>query len=85
MGGARRTHGRQERCVQEFCGKPGGKRLLGRPRRIREDNIKKDLQQVGWVGMNWIYLAQNSDMCRAVVNAVMNIRAPQTALNFLTS
>jgi hypothetical protein len=44
-----------------------------------------DLQEVGWVGMNWIYLAQDSDMCRAVVNAVMNIRAPQTALNFLTS
>jgi len=28
--------------------KPEGKRLLGRPRRRWEDNIKVDLQEVGW-------------------------------------
>ena len=31
-----------------LVGKPEGKRLLGRPRRRREDNIKLDLQEVGW-------------------------------------
>ena len=31
-----------------LVGKPEGKRLLGRPRRRWEDNIKMDLQQVGW-------------------------------------
>jgi hypothetical protein len=40
---------------------PEGKRPLGR-RRIRwEDNIKMDIQEVGFVGMNWIELAQDSD------------------------
>jgi hypothetical protein len=33
-----------------------GNRTLGRPRRRREDNIKMDLQEVGWVGMDWIDL-----------------------------
>ena len=49
---------------------------LGRPRRIWEDNIKMDLQEAGWTGMDWIDLAQNRDKWRAVVNAVMNLRAP---------
>jgi hypothetical protein len=30
-----------------LVGKPEGKRPLERPRRIREDNIKMDLQEVG--------------------------------------
>jgi hypothetical protein len=33
-------------------GKPEGKRLLGRPRHRWEDNIKMDLQEVGFGGMN---------------------------------
>jgi len=45
-------------------------KLLGRPRRRWEDNIKMDLQEVGCRGMDWIELAQ------ALVNAVMNLRAP---------
>jgi hypothetical protein len=39
-----------------------------------EGNIKMDLKQTGWKGMNWIYLAQASDMWWAVVNMVINLR-----------
>jgi len=41
--------------------KPEGKRPLGGPRRIWEDNIKMDLQEVGCGGMDWIELAQDRD------------------------
>jgi hypothetical protein len=55
-----------------LVGKPGGKRLLGIPRRRWEDNIKTDLQKVGCRGMDWIELAQDKDRWRALVNAIMN-------------
>jgi predicted small integral membrane protein len=55
-------------------GKPEGKRPLGRPRRGWEDNIEVDLQEVKYVGMDWIGLAQDTDGWRALVNSVMNLR-----------
>jgi len=56
-------------------GKPEGKKPLGRPRHRWEDNINKDLKEVGWVGMDWIDLAKDRDSWRAV-NAVMNYQIP---------
>jgi len=44
--------------------KPEGKRPLGRPRRRWEDNIKRDLQEVGCGGMDWIELAQDRNRWR---------------------
>jgi hypothetical protein len=38
-------------------GKPERKRPFGRPRRRWDDNIKMDLQEVGYVGMDWLELA----------------------------
>ena len=35
-----------------------------------------DRKQEGWRGMDWIDLTQDWNRCRAVVNAVMNIRVP---------
>jgi hypothetical protein len=57
-------------------GKPEGKRPLRRPRRRLVDNIKMDLLEIGWVGVDWIGLAQDRDKWRALVNAVMNLRVP---------
>jgi hypothetical protein len=59
-----------------MVGKPKVKRPLWRPRRRWEDNIKMDLQEVGYGDMDWIELAQDRDRWRALVNAVMNIRVP---------
>jgi hypothetical protein len=56
--------------------KSDGKRPLGRPRRRWVDNIKMDLREIGWDGMDWIDLAQGRDQWRALVNTVMNIRVP---------
>jgi hypothetical protein len=41
-----------------------------------EDNIKMDLQEVGWEGLDWIDMAQDRDRWWALVNAVMNLRVP---------
>jgi hypothetical protein len=65
-----------------MVGKPEGKRQLGRPRRRWEDNILIDLQEVGWVVLDWIDLAQDRDRWRSLVNAVMSLRVPQNAVNF---
>jgi len=57
-------------------GKLEGKRSLARPRRIWEDNITRDLQELGCGGMDWIELAQDRNRWRAFVTAVMNLRFP---------
>jgi hypothetical protein len=57
-----------------LVGKPKGKRPLERPRRRWEDGIKMDLAQITCGGVEWIHLAQDMDLWRAVVNAVMNLR-----------
>jgi hypothetical protein len=68
-----------------LVGKPEGKRLLRRLRRRWEDNIRMDLQEVGWGCEDWIGLAQDRDRWWALVSAVMNLRVPLNAGNFLTS
>jgi hypothetical protein len=57
-------------------GKPEGKRPLGRPRRRWVNNIKMDLREIGWDGVDWIYLAQDRDQLRALVNSVLNLLVP---------
>jgi hypothetical protein len=59
-----------------WVGKPEGKRPIGRPRCRWVDNIKMDLRDIGWGGMDWIDMVHDRDQCRAVVNTVMNLRVP---------
>jgi hypothetical protein len=40
------------------------------------DNIKMDLREIEWNGMDWIDLAQNINQWRALVNMVMKLRVP---------
>jgi hypothetical protein len=74
-GHAART-GEKMNAYRILVGNPEEKRPLGRPRRRWVDNIKLDLREIGWDGMDWIDLAQDRDQWRALVNAVMNFRVP---------
>jgi hypothetical protein len=51
-----------------------GKRPLGRPRRRWENDIKMDMREMVWGGMDWIYLAQDKDQWWSLVNTVKNLR-----------
>jgi transposase len=68
--------GEKWKAYRILVGKPEGKRPLGRPRRRWVDNIKMDLREIGWVGMDWLDLAQDMDQWRDLVNTVMNLRFP---------
>jgi hypothetical protein len=57
-----------------LVGKPEKMRSLGRPRRRWVGNIKIDLSEIGWGGVDWIGLTQDRDKWRDLVNAVMNLR-----------
>jgi hypothetical protein len=59
-----------------LVGKPAGKRPLGRPRRRWEDNIRMDLREIDWEGVDWMRLTQGRDQWRALVNTVMNLLVP---------
>jgi len=65
----------EEWGVYKFLvGKPEGRRPLGRPRRRWVDNIRMDLQEVGFGCVDWVGLAQDRDRWRTLVSAVMNLR-----------
>jgi hypothetical protein len=54
--GAGSTHGRDEKCTQNF-----GQKLLERPRCRWEDNIGMDLIEMGWGGVEWMHLVQDRE------------------------
>jgi hypothetical protein len=68
--------GEKRNVYRLLVGKPEGKRPLGRPRRRWMDNMKMDLLEIGWGGVDWIGLAQDKYRWRALVNSVMNLRVP---------
>jgi hypothetical protein len=66
--------GEHRNAYRIFVGKPEEKRPVGRSRRRWVNNIKMNLREIGWDGMDWIDLAQDRDQWRDVVNTVMNLR-----------
>jgi hypothetical protein len=68
--------GEKRNAYMTLVEKPEGKRPLGRPRRRWVDNIKIDLREIGWNGVDWIHTAQERERWRALVNTVLNFRVP---------
>jgi hypothetical protein len=65
--------GEKRNAYRLLVGIPEGKRPLGRPRRRWVNNIKMNLLDKGWSGVDCIGLAQDREKWRALVNAVMNL------------
>jgi hypothetical protein len=68
--------GEKRNAHRILVGRPEGKRPLERPRHRCEDNIKMDLREIRWGGMDRIDLAQDKNQWRAPANTVMNLRVP---------
>jgi hypothetical protein len=76
MGRECSTHGETRNAYRILVGKPEGRRPLGRPRCMWEDNNKTDLRKIVWGGLDWIDMAQDRDHSRVLVNTVMSLRVP---------
>jgi hypothetical protein len=74
MGKACSMNGDNRNAYRILVGKPEGRRPLGRPRRRKVHNIKIDLREIEWDGVDWVDLDQDRDQWRALVNTVMNLR-----------
>jgi hypothetical protein len=60
-------NGEKRNVYRILVGKAEAKRPLGRPRYKWVDNIKVDVREMGWGGMDWIDLAQDRDQWRATI------------------
>jgi hypothetical protein len=68
--------GEKRNAYMLLLGKPEGKRPPGRPRHRWVDNIRMDLEGMGWGDVDWIGLAQDGNRWRALVNSVLNLWIP---------
>jgi hypothetical protein len=76
MGGRYSTHGEVRNTYKVLVRNPEGKRPLGRPRRRWEDNIRMELGEIRWEGVDWIHLALETDEWRALMNMEINLQVP---------
>jgi hypothetical protein len=56
--------------------KPEGKRPLRKPKCEVEEEIKMDLVDTGWAGMDWVHLGHDKDQWQALLNTVTNLQIP---------
>jgi hypothetical protein len=68
--------GEKRNAYKILVGEPEGKRPLGRSRRRWVDNIKMNLREICWDGVDCMDMAQDRDQWRALVNTVLNLRLP---------
>jgi hypothetical protein len=68
--------GEKRGAYRILVGKPESNRPLGRPRLRWDDNIRIDLNEIGWEGMEWIDLAQDRDKKQALENTVVKCWVP---------
>jgi hypothetical protein len=73
--------GEKRNVYRLLVGKSDRKSPLGRPRHRFVNNIRMDLGEVGWGGVDWIGLAQDRNRWRALVNLVLNLQVPSNAGN----
>jgi hypothetical protein len=71
---ARHVAGMGRTTHRTLMGKSERNIPVGRISRGWVDNIKMDHRGTSWDGVDWICLTQDGDQCRALVNAVMNLR-----------
>jgi hypothetical protein len=67
--------GQMRNAYNIFVVKSEGERPLGRSGHRWKDNIRMDLREIGWEGVDWIYLARDREW-RGLVNTVMNLWVP---------
>jgi hypothetical protein len=76
IGGACSTHRRDVKCIQNFYGKPEGKKPRIRPRRRCEDSIRMDVREIVWEVVKWMHLAQERDKWWALVKKIVILQFP---------
>jgi hypothetical protein len=74
--------GEMSNAYQILVRKSEGKRPLRRPRHRWEGNIRMDLREIGWEGVDWIHMVQDRDQLQAHVDMVMNLWVPQKVGGF---
>ena len=68
------SFGDRRGAYRVLVGRPEGRTPLGRPKHRWEDNIKMDLQEVGWGDTDWIALAEDRESCWVLMNSVINLK-----------
>jgi hypothetical protein len=79
------TNGKKRNKYRFLVGEAEGERPLGIPRRRWLDNIKMDLGEIEWGGVDCIGLSLARDQCRAFVNSVLYLRFAGKFLNRRTT
>jgi hypothetical protein len=64
--------GDMRNAYRVLVGKSERKRPLRKSRHKWENNMKMDLREIEFGGVEWLYLAQDRDWWHAVLNMVMN-------------